>query len=182
MKSETYDIQQLFQDRRQYRVPFYQRPYVWKKEEQWEPLWNDILEKSEARANGNEIAPHFLGAIVLEPQERRGLTGVEMYHIIDGQQRLTTLQYFLSALAMSVRAAAETSLLSAIENCLWNTNADTMQNPDVERFKVWPTFRDRDPYRSAMGAESPDELKSRFAASFTQGDRFGRSAGNILPH
>ncbi|MGH6923291.1 MAG: DUF262 domain-containing protein [Propylenella sp.] len=169
MKSETYDIQQLFQDRRQYRVPFYQRPYVWKKEEQWEPLWNDIIEKSEARADGSEIAPHFLGAIVLEPQERQGLKGVETYHIIDGQQRLTTLQYFLSALAMRVRAASDPSLASAIENCLWNTNPDTMQNPEVERFKVWPTFRDREPYRSAMSAEGPDELRSRFAASFTQG-------------
>jgi hypothetical protein len=23
-------------------VPIYQRPYVWTKDEQWEPLWNDI--------------------------------------------------------------------------------------------------------------------------------------------
>jgi hypothetical protein len=37
VKSETNDVQQVFQDRRQYRVPFYQRAYVWSKEEQWEP-------------------------------------------------------------------------------------------------------------------------------------------------
>jgi hypothetical protein len=48
LKSETNDVQQLFQDRRQYRVPFYQRAYVWAKEEQWEPLWNDIRDKAEA--------------------------------------------------------------------------------------------------------------------------------------
>ena len=29
MKSETWTIQQVFQDRRQYKVPFYQRAYVW---------------------------------------------------------------------------------------------------------------------------------------------------------
>jgi hypothetical protein len=23
--------------------PFYQRAYVWAKEEQWEPLWNDVV-------------------------------------------------------------------------------------------------------------------------------------------
>ena len=101
MKSETNDVQQIFQDRRQYRVPFYQRAYVWSKEDQWEPLWNDIRDKAEARLNGQPPAPHFLGAIVLEPQERRGLRGVETYHIIDGQQRLTTLQYFLVAMAMA---------------------------------------------------------------------------------
>jgi hypothetical protein len=42
VKSDTNDVQQMFQDRRQYRVPFYQRSYVWSKEEQWEPLWSDI--------------------------------------------------------------------------------------------------------------------------------------------
>lgn len=29
MKSETVTIQTIFQDRRQYSVPFYQRAYVW---------------------------------------------------------------------------------------------------------------------------------------------------------
>ncbi|MBV9565823.1 MAG: DUF262 domain-containing protein [Bradyrhizobium sp.] len=70
IKSETIAIQQVFQDRRQYRVPFYQRAYVWTKEEQWEPLWNDVAEKAEARGNGENPPPHFLGAIVLEPQHR----------------------------------------------------------------------------------------------------------------
>jgi hypothetical protein len=37
MKSETIPVQQVFQDRRQYLVPFYQRAYVWNKEEQGEP-------------------------------------------------------------------------------------------------------------------------------------------------
>lgn len=115
MKSDTVAIQQVFQDRRQYRVPFYQRAYVWTKEEQWEPLWNDVLEKAEARENGENPPPHFLGAIVLEPQPRTGLRGVETYHIIDGQQRLTTLQYFLVALAMATRGGGYTSLLPHIE-------------------------------------------------------------------
>src|ERR1022692_2069853 len=99
LKSETNDVQSLFQERRQYRVPFYQRAYVWNKEEQWEPLWNDLLEKADARILGDRPTPHFLGAVVLEPQEKRGLIGVESFHIIDGQQRITTLQYVLSPLA-----------------------------------------------------------------------------------
>jgi len=73
MKSETIAIQQLFQDRRQYRVPFYQRAYVWNKEDQWEPLWSDIQNKAEARLSGAKPVPHFLGAAVLEPQPRTGL-------------------------------------------------------------------------------------------------------------
>jgi hypothetical protein len=168
MKSETNDVQQIFQDRRQYRVPFYQRAYVWSKEEQWEPLWNDIQDKAEARLNGQPPAPHFLGAIVLEPQERRGLRGVETYHIIDGQQRLTTLQYLLAAIAITIRSEPRSSILSLIESCLWNPNPDTMEQPEIERFKVWPTFRDRADYRAAMDAGDRDELRERFPTSFTQ--------------
>ena len=168
MKSETNDVQQIFQDRRQYRVPFYQRAYVWSKEDQWEPLWNDIRDKAEARLNGQPPAPHFLGAIVLEPQERRGLRGVETYHIIDGQQRLTTLQYFLVAMAMALREDARSPILSLIEGCLWNPNPDTMEQPEIEHFKVWPTFRDREDFRDAMEATDCDQLRERFPASFTQ--------------
>jgi hypothetical protein len=47
MKSETIPVQQVFQDRRQYLVPFYQRAYVWNKDDRWEPLWNDVAEKAE---------------------------------------------------------------------------------------------------------------------------------------
>ena len=32
VKSETIAVQQLFQDHHQYRVPFYQRTYVWEAE------------------------------------------------------------------------------------------------------------------------------------------------------
>jgi hypothetical protein len=174
MKSETIAIQQVFQDRRQYRVPFYQRAYVWTKEEQWEPLWNDVVEKAEARENGENPPPHFLGAIVLEPQPRTGLRGVETYHIIDGQQRLTTLQYFLVALAMAARDGGHSSLLPHVEACLWNPNPETMANPEIERFKVWPTFRDREPFRAAMSAEGRDGLREEFPANFTQSDSLRR--------
>src|SRR5947208_9089434 len=143
MKSETIAIQQLFQDRRQYRVPFYQRAYVWNKEDQWERLWSDIQNKAETRLADGKTVAHFLGAAVLEPQQRRGLLGVETLHIIDGQQRLTTLQYVLSGLAHRLREHGISTLLPLVEACLQNANPETMEDQDVERFKVWPTFRDR---------------------------------------
>jgi hypothetical protein len=170
MKSETIPVQQVFQDRRQYLVPFYQRAYVWNKEEQWEPLWNDIAEKAEMRSKGDTPAPHFLGAIVLEPQARRGLRGVETFHIIDGQQRLTTLQYLLAAIAVAARETDQAALLPLIEGCVWNPNPETMENADVERFKVWPTFRDRAPYRIAMESQSREDLRTNFPSSFTQNE------------
>jgi hypothetical protein len=161
-------VQQLFQDRRQYRVPFFQRPYVWNKEDQWERLWTDISDKADVRIDGDQPPPHFLGAAVLEPQRRSGLLGVEASNIIDGQQRLTTLQYFLAALAIILRQENQATLLSLVEGCLWNGNTDTMQQPEFEIFKIWPTFRDRSNFQLAMKATNLDELREFFPHSFTQ--------------
>jgi len=171
MKSEPLSVQQIFQDRRQYHVPFYQRAYVWNKEDQWERLWEDIQEKADERLTGSAGNPHFLGAAVLEPQQRRGLVGVESLHIIDGQQRLTTLQYVLAALAIILRESNQGSLLAVVETCRWNTNKETMQQPEIETFKLWPTFRDRAAYGRAMHAESKDALRNSFPDSFTQSDK-----------
>ena len=180
MQSDTISVQKLFQDRRQYRVPFFQRAYVWNKEDQWERLWADISEKADIRTSGDKPPPHFLGAAVLEPQQRKGLIGVETLNIIDGQQRLTTLQYFLASLAIVMREEQQTTLLSLVEGCLWNTNKDTMQQPEIEVFKLWPTFRDRSDYQLAMGALDRTELRKRFPHSFTQSASF-RKIGAIHP-
>ncbi len=168
MDSRTFTVQQIYQDRRQYRVPFYQRPYVWNRDDQWGRLWEDIRDKAEARLQGGKTFPHFMGAVVLEPQKKTGLLGVERHHIIDGQQRLTTLQYVMTALVHTLRAAKSEKLLPLIEACLTNSNPETMEDVAVERFKLWPTFRDRKQYELAMTATSLDELRQRFPASFTQ--------------
>ncbi len=172
MDSRTFTVQQIYQDRRQYRVPFYQRPYVWNRDDQWGRLWEDIRDKAEARLQGGKTFPHFMGAVVLEPQKKSGLLGVERHHIIDGQQRLTTLQYVMTALVHTLRAAKNEKLLPLIEACLTNSNPETMEDVAVERFKLWPTFRDRKQYEQAMTATSLDELRQRFPTSFTQ-------AGNL---
>ena len=168
MDSRTFTIQQIFQDRRQYRVPFYQRPYVWNRDDQWGRLWEDIRDKADTRLQGGKAFPHFMGAVVLEPQKKVGLLGVERHHIIDGQQRLTTLQYVLRALIHALRSAKNEKLLPLFEACLSNANPETMEDVAVERFKLWPTFRDRKQYEQAMTAGSLDDLRQRFPASFTQ--------------
>lgn len=168
MDSRTFSVQQIYQDRRQYRVPFYQRPYVWNRDDQWGRLWEDIRDKAEARLQGGKAIPHFMGAVVLEPQKKPGLLGVERHHIIDGQQRLTTLQYVLRALVHTLRAVKNDKLLPLIDACLTNANPETMEDVAVERFKLWPTFRDRGQYEQSMTAASLEELRQRFPASFTQ--------------
>ena len=80
-------------------VPLFQRPYVWNEENQWEPLWDDVVRVAERVLNRptDKHHPHFLGAVVLQQvQKPTGL--MQERTIIDGQQRLTTLQLLLDAL------------------------------------------------------------------------------------
>ncbi len=174
MKSDDITIQQLFQDRRQYMVPFYQRAYVWTRSGQWEQLWDDIRVKAEARLLGSKPGPHFLGAVVLDPQPRDGLIGVDTLHIIDGQQRLATLQFILKSILLMLRSLKSTAIAEIVAGSLKNSNPDTMRNPNIEVFKVWPTFRDRDDYRSALEANDRDALRAIFPKSFTQRNELRR--------
>jgi len=113
-------LQDMFADRVQYQVPIYQRPYAWGREEQWQPLWDDIEAIASRQIEGNGHAPqaHFLGAIVIELASAEA-GRVRTYSVIDGQQRLTTLQLVLAAL----RTTAETrdpSRLPDIDRLLRN--------------------------------------------------------------
>lgn len=174
MKSDDITVQQLFQDRRQFMVPFYQRAYVWTRLGQWEQLWDDIRVKAESRLMGSKTGPHFLGAVVLDPQPKEGLIGVDTLHIIDGQQRLATLQFILKSILLMLRTVNSTAIAEIVAGSLNNSNPDTMRNPKVEVFKVWPTFRDRDDYRLAIEAKDRDALREAFPKSFTQRDELRR--------
>ena len=179
MKSEDITVQQLFKDPRQFMVPFYQRAYVWNLVDQWAQLWEDIESKANDRLFGIST-PHFLGAVVLDPQPRTGLIGIETLHIIDGQQRLTTLQFILKSVLIQLKEPDLKPLLAVVNGLLFNLNEETMINPDIERFKLWPTFRDREYYRSALGVEDRNELRTNFPDSFTQRETL-RKIGIIHP-
>lgn len=92
MRADTYDLAAIFGRPVDYLVPLYQRPYVWTREKQWEPLWEDVRDVADRQldeSSANDTIPHFLGAIVLERSLlERGL--LDGRTIIDGQQRLTT--------------------------------------------------------------------------------------------
>lgn len=97
MDARAFSLLDIFEKKMRLEVPLFQRQYVWSNEHQWEPLWEDIERKFVEHLGGRKDAPvHFLGAMVLD-QKQTPTTHVEKRLIIDGQQRLTTLQIFLSA-------------------------------------------------------------------------------------
>src|ERR1019366_1670319 len=98
MQARAFPVLSVFETKTRLEVPLFQRQYVWNLEDQWKPLWEDIARKFtdflEERADG---PVHFLGAMVLD-QKLTPTAHVDRRQIIDGQQRLTTLQIFLAAM------------------------------------------------------------------------------------
>ena len=76
MDANDHMLRVVFAQDLQLMAPLFQRPYVWEKDLQWEPLWEDIRDLAQDLFAGkDDVKPHFLGAIVLD--QRRTLTGKE---------------------------------------------------------------------------------------------------------
>ncbi len=67
-----------------YQVPRFQRDYAWE-HSQWDELWADITKMREQRTQ------HFMGYLVFQTDDNK------CFHVIDGQQRLTTITLILIA-------------------------------------------------------------------------------------
>ena len=149
----------VFDSKQRLEVPLFQRQYVWDEEHQWLPLWEDIERKFTEALEPRENAPvHFLGAMVLD-QKQTPTGHVVVRQVIDGQQRLTTLQIFLSAYRDFCRAQGCDELAAECEKFLFNTGM--MASPDVDKFKVWPTQLDRPQFTDVVSAGSREELLKR---------------------
>jgi len=159
MKADAYELLKVFGYDRQLFAPLYQRPYVWEKEKQWEPLWDDIrLIAEQLLRDENSLKPHFLGAIVLE-QFKVPVGKPDARSIIDGQQRLATIQLVLAAVRDICFVEERLSQLRKLaERLIFND--ESIVNEEVDRYKVWPTNVDRSAYRIIMSTQSPEEAKT----------------------
>src|SRR5437868_5093575 len=104
-------------------VPLYQRRYVWDELEQWEPLWADVRRTTELRLDSVPMATHFLGAVVLQalpPQPGR----VSQWAVVDGQQRLTTLQLLMNAAAAQLNTRGLTKQAGRLRKLTHNDEDD----------------------------------------------------------
>jgi uncharacterized protein with ParB-like and HNH nuclease domain len=159
MEAHAVPLLAIFEKKLRLEVPLFQRQYVWNEEQQWEPLWEDIERKFTDYIEGRKDSPvHFLGAIVLD-QKQTPTTHVEKRQIIDGQQRLTTLQIFLSAFRDFCREQECEELAEECEG--FTLNRGMMASPEVDRFKVWPTNLDRAQFTDVIDSGSHKELERR---------------------
>lgn len=92
MEAGKRTIRDIFNRGRNLEIPFFQRSYVWDIE-QWQRFLEDMRMVSISKK------PYFLGSVILKQQETTSNKD-SILTVIDGQQRLTTLNIFLKVLCL----------------------------------------------------------------------------------
>src|SRR5690606_29585283 len=133
MEANSRPLLRIFEPTVCYQIPLFQRPYVWKREENWQPLWEDFERLLGSVLTGEKLRPHFLGAVVLE-QLRNDTGSVQCRQVIDGQQRFTTLQLLLLAARDLCRSLGNERFAGRFESLV--SNSDTMVDDPSEVRKL----------------------------------------------
>lgn len=189
MKADTNDLQGILRADRCFEVPAYQRPYVWSREAQWDPLWDDLQDTAtrlgevrvKSHAGGAKASqadksavPHFLGAIVVE-QQATAVGEVDVRSVVDGQQRLTTVQLLLRGVLDALEESGIGGKLSKRLGKLIYNDEDIVEGERAN--KVLPRPTDREEFFAAM---SPGAVPAH-ASVFAEARAFFReAAGEFL--
>lgn len=124
-------------EKRIYLIPRNQRRYVWKTEN-----WKDMMEDLEFTIN-NPSRAHFMGSVVFERKGNNGHgEGVEVFSIIDGQQRITTFLLFLSTIMFIFKERSERASFEGLKSYLITTNLanEPFCKLNSERYPSLDTF------------------------------------------
>jgi uncharacterized protein with ParB-like and HNH nuclease domain len=162
MQANPRKLLDLFGITLRYVVPIFQRHYVWTREDQWETLWEDIEEKLSDRLLKKKISPHFMGALILDQARKESTKEVSRFIVIDGQQRLVTIQLLVTALRDAAQEKSLEKLSTAINRYIFNPDPELMQNSQEEIFKIWPTQFNREVFCKVIKAGSYDNVQQLF--------------------
>ncbi len=120
-------INDIFNGNRILEIPFFQRAYVWGAV-QWERLLDDMEHVSQTNK------PYFLGSIILKQQPTNTGNRVgDVRTVIDGQQRLTTLNIFFKVLCLKTN---QNSTFERIFKLLNNDIALFHNHNDIDAFNT----------------------------------------------
>lgn len=143
-----------------FRIPEYQRPYVWDKDQVSE-LLDDVMTARVA----NPDSQYFLGSMVLRKKEKEdGATKYEEFDLLDGQQRLTTL-FLITAVVRDLTPAGNISRLKTCHDTIYQM-ANTDDNVP-ERIRIVFDIRDQvkdfvnEYVKEQGGTTKEDELKQK---------------------
>jgi hypothetical protein len=157
MEAKALTPRDLFDGKVCYEIPPFQRPYVWTEEDQWQPLWDDIARVTEALLEAGDdeatlalVPGHFLGAVVVKQLPSAAGDPLRS-SVIDGQQRLTTLQLLLDAAQLVMERSDHEDVAESLQELVLNDSRRFRATP--KRFKLWPSRIDRAAFESVMDNE-----------------------------
>ena len=160
-----------------FRIPDYQRGYAWGRE-QLNAFWEDLINLPDGRS-------HYTGVITLKEipsadvqQDHKEFWLVDdhsykLYHIVDGQQRLTTFTLFLQAFIELLRSLSENA--GQADNAIYLT--DTLSIAAVERkflFEVKPAGKAFRTYKFGYAVDNPSDEYMRYRI-------LGEEGGGTVP-
>lgn len=131
-------INDIFNGNRVLEIPFFQRAYVWG-ENQWERLLEDMESVS------NSKKPYFLGSVILKQQQTSSTCTVgDMRTLIDGQQRLTTLNIFFKVLCLKTNK---------------NSSFERRFKLESEELALWHNHNDVNSFERVLNLEELEDLE-----------------------
>jgi hypothetical protein len=140
MKPSIQTLGQILYSPSQYVIPVFQRNYRWESP-QWAKLWDSLIEVQSPDKRGN----HFMGFLVFVPglaQPGQHTT----FHLIDGQQRLTTA----SILLIAIRNIARQKDLSELADEIHQYYVVHPLKKGEQHYRLLPKERDHDSYLSLV--------------------------------
>ncbi len=111
-----------------YKVPRFQRPYSWDRENIQE-FWEDVVQ--------DNPQDYFIGSMVVYKD------GKQRYGVVDGQQRLTTITILLSVLRDKLADVGSNDLAAGIHGLIERKNIDNQPEFIVSTESSYPFFQDR---------------------------------------
>jgi uncharacterized protein with ParB-like and HNH nuclease domain len=111
-----------------YKIPRFQRPYSWDRENIQE-FWEDIIQ--------DDPQDYFIGSMVVYKD------GKQRYGVVDGQQRLTTITILLSVLRNKLAEVNLKDLAEGIHGLIERRNIDNKPEFIVSTESSYPFFQDR---------------------------------------
>lgn len=159
MKSTIQPLGTILYSPNQYVIPVFQRHYRWD-EVQWEKLWENLNDLRQPGITGI----HFMGFLVFVPglpQPGR----ITTFHLVDGQQRLTTL----SVLLIALRNIARQHALDALADEIHSYYLVHPPRRDYEHFRLFPKERDKEDYLAAVKGEQPVQGRIGLALKYFEG-------------
>ncbi len=118
-------------------------------------MWQDIEELACTIIDKGDTDAHFMGAVVIQLTKYPS-GNMERRRVVDGQQRLTTIQLLIDAIQEVLEDRQHTKPARRLASLVLNAEEfRDEKNPD-SKFKVWPTVTDREAFRHAMSNELSD--------------------------